>query len=153
LGAGGLKSRIATRLRQQDGISYGAGSGLALDPYEANSHLNLSAIYAPQNLPRLKTDIADVLSTLLQDGVTAQELAEAKSGLLQTWSVGRTQDGALATQLANQMKIGRSMSFVEAREAKVQAASVEDVNSALRKYLALDRLVQIYAGDFMNAGK
>jgi zinc protease len=28
LGSGGLKSRIAARLRQQDGISYGAGSGL-----------------------------------------------------------------------------------------------------------------------------
>jgi zinc protease len=153
LGSGGLKSRIADRLRQKDGISYGAGSGLSLDPYEANSSLILSAIYAPQNLPKLKAGIADVLSTLLQDGVTEQELAEAKSGLLQNWSVGRTQDGPLSTQLANQMKIGRSMNFVEAREAKVQATSVEEVNGALRKYVALDRLVQIYAGDFTNADK
>ena len=94
-----------------------------------------------------------MLSTLLRDGVTAQELAEAKSGLLQAWSVSRTQDGLLATELANQMKFGHSMSFIEAREAKVQAASVEDVNTALRKYIALDRLVQIYAGDFSNADK
>jgi zinc protease len=148
LGSGGLKSRIADRLRQKDGISYGAGSGLSLDPYEANSKLFLSAIYAPQNLPKLKAGIADVLSTLLRDGVTEQELAEAKSGLLQNWNVGRTQDGTLAAQLANQMKIGRSMTFVEAREAKVQAVSVDEVNMALRKYVVLDRLVQIYAGDF-----
>jgi zinc protease len=153
LGSGGMKSRIADRLRQKDGISYGAGSGLSLDPYEANSKLFLSAIYAPQNLPKLKADIADVLSTLLRDGVTEQELAEAKSGLLQGWSVGRTQDGTLAAQLANQMKIGRSMTFVEAREAQVQAASVDEVNMALRKYVVLDRLVQIYAGDFTNAGR
>jgi|HubBroStandDraft_1064217.scaffolds.fasta_scaffold00042_85 zinc protease len=153
LGSGGLKSRIADRLRQKDGISYGAGSGLSLDPYEANSTLVLSAIYAPQNLPKLKADIADVLTTLLQDGVTEQELAEAKSGLLQNWSVGRTQDAPLSTQLANQMKIGRTMNFVEARETKVQAASMEDVNRALRKYIALDRLVQIYAGDFTYADK
>jgi len=151
LGSGGLKSRIAARLRQQDGISYGAGSGLNLDPYEANSHLSLSAIYAPQNLPKLKAGIADVLSTLLRDGVTQQELAEAKSGLLQMWSVGRTQDVSLSAQLANQMKIGRSMSFVAAREAKVQAATVDEVNMVLRKYVAPDRLVQIYAGDFTNA--
>jgi zinc protease len=153
LGSGGLKSRIADRLRQKDGISYGAGSGLSLDPYEPNSGLFLSAIYAPQNLTKLKAGIADVLSTLLRDGVTEQELAEAKSGLLQIWSVGRTQDGPLSAQLANQMKIGRSMTFIEAREAKVQAVSVDEVNSALRKYVALDRLVQIYAGDFTNAGK
>jgi zinc protease len=85
--------------------------------------------------------------------VTEQELAEAKSGLLQNWSVGRTQDAPLSTQLANQMKIGRTMNFVEARETKVQAASMEDVNRALRKYIALDRLVQIYAGDFTYADK
>jgi len=153
LGSGGLKSRIADRLRQKDGISYGAGSGLLLDPYEANSALVMSAIYAPQNLGKLKSGIADVLSTLLRDGVTAQELAEAKSGLLQNWSVGRTQDGPLSAQLANQMKIGRSMTFIAAREAKVQAVSVDEVNMALRKYVALDRLVQIYAGDFINADK
>jgi len=153
LGSGGLKSRIADRLRQKDGISYGAGSGLSLNPYETNSSLNLSAIYAPQNLPKLKAGIADVLSTLLQGGVTEQELADAKSGLLQNWSIGRTQDGPLSTQLANQMKIGRSMNFVEAREAKVQAATVEEVNSALRKYVALDRLVQIYAGDFTKPNR
>ena len=153
LGSGGLKSRIAARLRQQDGISYGAGSGLGLDSYEANSELSLSAIYAPQNLPKLKAGIADVLAALLRDGITAQELTEAKSGLLQTWSVGRTQDPSLAAQLANQMKIGRSMAFVEAREGKVQAASVDDVNTALRKYFSLDRLVQIYAGDFANTEK
>jgi hypothetical protein len=34
------------------------------------------------------------------------------------------------------MKIGRSMSFVEAREAKVQAATVDEVNMALRKYIS-----------------
>jgi zinc protease len=127
--------------------------GCRSTPNEANSKLFLSAIYAPQNLPKLKADIADVLSTLLRDGVTEQELAEAKSGLLQGWSVGRTQDGTLAAQLANQMKIGRSMTFVEAREAQVQAASVDEVNMALRKYVVLDRLVQIYAGDFTNAGR
>lgn len=153
LGAGGLKSRIADRLRQKDGISYGAGSGLSLDAYEPNSALQLSAIYAPQNLPKLKAGIAEVLSTLLQDGVTEQELAEAKSGLLQTWRVGRTQDGPLAAQLASHMKIGRSMTFVQARELKVQAVTVDDVNKVLRKYVALDHLVQIYAGDFANANK
>ncbi len=153
LGSGGLKSRIADRLRQKDGISYGAGSGLSLDPYEASSALFLSAIYAPQNLAKLKAGIADVLSVLLEDGVTEQELAEAKSGLLQAWSVGRTQDGSLSAQLANQMKIGRSMMFVEAREAKVRSASVDEVNRALRKYVALDQLVQIYAGDFTHADK
>jgi zinc protease len=148
LGGGGLKSRIADRLRQQDGISYGAGSGLSEANYEANSALTLSAIYAPQNLTKLKTDMAGVLAAFIKDGVTEQELSTAKSGLLQQWTIDRTQDGALASQLAFHLKVGRTMAFTADREAKVKSATVEQVNSVIRKYLNLDQLVQIYAGDF-----
>ena len=148
LGSAGLKSRIADRLRQRDGISYGAGSNLWTNPFEPNSYLTLFAIYAPQNLPRLKADIGQLLATLLQDGVTPEELTEAKSGLLQSWTVGRTQDRSLAAQFASQMKIGRTMAFEAEREAKVQSTSVDQVNQALRTYVTLDHLVQIFAGDF-----
>jgi len=148
LGGGGFKSRIVDRLRQQDGISYGAGSGLSEANYEANSTLMLNAIYAPQNLGKLKTGVAEVLAAFLKDGVTEQELSVAKSGLLQQWTIGRTQDGTLASQLALDLKLGRTMAFTEDREAKVKSATVEQVNGVIRKYLRFDQLVQMYAGDF-----
>ncbi|MGZ5928980.1 MAG: M16 family metallopeptidase [Rhizomicrobium sp.] len=151
LGGGGLKSRIVDRLRQQDGISYGAGSGLSEADYEANSALMLSAIYAPQNLARLKTAMAEVLAAFRKDGVTEQELAAAKSGLLQQWTISRTQDGALASQLALNLKLGRTMAFTDDREARIKSATVEQVNGVIRKYLHLDQLVQMYAGDFAKA--
>ena len=148
---GASKSRIIDRVRQHDGISYGAGSGLSEANYEANSSLTLSAIYAPQNLAKLKTDMAEVLAAFLKDGVTAQELSEAKSGLLQEWAINRTQDGSLASQLASNLKFGRTMAFTGDREARVKAATVEQVNGAIRKYLDFDHLVQMYAGDFAKA--
>jgi zinc protease len=151
LGGGGLKSRIVDRLRQQDGISYGAGSGLSEGNYEPNSAVSFFAIYAPQNLTKLKTAMADVLGAFLKDGVTGQELSEAKSGLLQQWTINRTQDGALASGLAFDLKLGRTMAFTEDREAKVKSATVEQVNGVIRKYLRLDQLVQMYAGDFAKA--
>lgn len=86
-----------------------AGSGLSEANYEANSALLFSAIYAPQNLARLKTGIADVLAAFLQDGVTEEDLSAAKSGLLQQWTISRTQDGALASQLAFNLQLGRAM--------------------------------------------
>ena len=151
LGGGGLKSRIADRLRQQDGISYGAGSGLNEANYEANSALTFTAIYAPQNLTKLKNDMAEVLAAFLKDGVTEQELSEAKSGLLQQWTINRTQDGALASQLASDLRFGRTKAFTEDREARVKSATVKQVNGVIRKYLDLDHLVQMYAGDFAKA--
>jgi predicted Zn-dependent peptidase len=43
------------------------------------------------------------------------------------------------------------MAFTEDREAKIKSATVEQVNGVIRKYLHLDQLVQMYAGDFAKA--
>ena len=90
--------------------------------------LNFSAIYAPQNLAKLKTGMADVLAAFLKNGVTEQELSEAKSGLLQQWTVDRAQDAELASQLAFNLKFGRTMAFTEDREARIKSATVKQVN-------------------------
>jgi zinc protease len=97
--------------------------------------------------------VSEVTQTLLKDGITEQELADAKTGLRQTWLIYRTQDPALASQLAHQLKIGRTMSYVEAREAKLNDLTVDQVNEALRQYFDPAHLVQIYAGDFAGAQK
>jgi zinc protease len=153
LGGGALKSRLADRLRQKDGISYGAGSWLSGNEYEANSSFGLYAIYAPQNLDKLKAGVSEVLAAALKDGITEQELSEAKSGILQDSAVARTQDGTLAGALANQLKAGRTMEFSAERDAKIRKATLDEVNAALRKYVDLDHLVQVYAGDFAGAPK
>lgn len=153
LGGGGMKSRLVDRLRQKDGISYGAGTGFSAGAFEANSTFTIGAIYAPQNLAKLKTGVADVLDTLLKDGVTEQELSEAKSGMLQSWQINRTQDPSLAAQLAFELEKGRTMTYDQSREDAVKATTVEQVNAALRRYLDPAKLEQFYAGDFAGAAK
>jgi zinc protease len=139
------------RLRQKDGISYGAGSRLSEANYDANSTLSFSAIYAPQNLAKLKTGMADVLAAFLKDGVTEQELSDAKSALLQQGVIERAQDAELASQLAFHLELGRTMAFTEEQEARIKAATVKQVDEVIRKYLDLGHLAQMYAGDFAKA--
>ena len=43
------------------------------------------------------------------------------------------------------------MAFTEDREARIKSATVAEVNGVIRKYLRLDHLVQMYAGDFAKA--
>ena len=152
-GGGGLKNRIIDRLRQKDGISYGAGSFLQLNPYDANSTLGLYAIYAPQNLAKLKAGVADEIARLVKDGVTETELADAKSGILQNNQIVRSQDGALTGALTGQLFQGRTMKFVADNEAKLKATSLAEVNAAITKYFDESKLVQVYAGDFVAAAK
>ncbi len=153
LGGGSLKSRLMDRLRQKEGLSYGAGSWLVAGSQDANGGLGIQAIFAPQNLARVQQGVQEELARLLRDGVTEQEVEEAKSGLLQASRVARTQDGTLAGGLANQLYLKRTMAFSAEREERIKAATASEVNAALRKYLDAGKLVQVVAGDFAAAGK
>lgn len=152
-GGGALKSRIIDRLRQKDGISYGAGSFLQMNPYDANSTFGLYAIYAPQNLAKLKAGVVEEMARLVKDGITEQELADAKSGILQNNLINRSQDGSLTSALNSQMFQGRTMKFVADSDAKIAATTLAEVNAAIVKYMDSAKLVNVYAGDFAAAAK
>jgi len=150
---GGVKSRLFDRLRQKDGISYGAGSGLTVSAFEAVGMLKLYAIYAPNNLDKLKTGVREELVRLVHDGVTEQELSDAKKSVLEDRKISRAQDALLAAGLASQLNTGRTMVFTEQTDAAIDNASLAEVNAALRKYIDPAKFLHVYAGDYAGAGK
>ena len=149
---GGSKSRLSERLRQQDGISYGAGSSLSVGSFEPVALWRLYALYAPDKLPVLRRGVEEELVRLLTQGITADELADAKKSLLEQRKLSRAQDGALASALLGQIATGRTMAFSAALDTAIEAVSLDTVNAALRRHLRPDRLLQVYAGDFAKFG-
>jgi zinc protease len=150
---GGVKSRLFDRLRQKDGISYGAGSALSASSFEAVGMLKLYAMYAPQNLDKLKTGVSEELTRFVQDGVTEQELQDAKKSLQEERKIARAQDPALAAGLVGQMATGRTMVFTEQVDALIEKTTLAEVNAALRKYVDPAKFLHVYAGDYAGAGK
>ncbi|UUZ49712.1 hypothetical protein LP420_05805 [Massilia sp. B-10] len=61
--------------------------------------------------------------------------------------MGRTDDGALAYQLANYLYLKRTMAYDQALEAKVAALKLAQVNAALRKYVDPGKMSVVSAGD------
>src|SRR5207247_7582888 len=55
LGGGFLNSRLAARIRQKDGISYGVWSSLSADAFDRVGAFQAGAIYAPENRDKLET--------------------------------------------------------------------------------------------------
>jgi zinc protease len=150
---GGTKSRIWDRLRQKDGISYGAGSGFFAGAEDKVGGLSLNATFAPQFLARAQAALAEELARFVKDGITAEELADAKKALQQERSVARAQDAALAATLASQARIGRTMKFSAETDARIAALTLDQVNAALRKYVRPETISYVYAGDFAGAAK
>ncbi|MDW8258200.1 MAG: pitrilysin family protein [Gammaproteobacteria bacterium] len=152
LGGGFLNSRLATRLRQKEGLSYGVGSLFDAGSFEPAALLLSFAIYAPQNAARVETAMREELRKVVEHGFTAEEVAAAKSGWLQSRQVSRAQDQELARSLARLLFAGRTMAWEAALEQKVGALTPGDVNAAMKKHVALDKLSIVKAGDFAAGG-
>ncbi|WP_226994071.1 M16 family metallopeptidase [Myxococcus hansupus] len=153
LGGGFLNSRLATRIRQQDGLSYGVASSLdASDVDEVGSFFTY-AIYAPENAARLETAMREEVTRAVQKGYSAEELQKARSGMLEYRQSARAQDGTLARQLASYLFLGRTLAFDAEFEKKLAQLKPEDVRKAMERHFNWDKVTQVRAGDFATAQK
>ncbi|ATB44415.1 zinc protease [Cystobacter fuscus] len=153
LGGGFLNSRLATRVRQKDGLSYSVSSSLnagALDPVGMFSTF---AIYAPQNAERLETAMREEVEKVLQKGFSAQELEQARAGLLEYRRTGRADDSGLARTLASYLYYDRTLAYDAAFEKRMSALKPEDVRAALARVLDWKQVTVVKAGDFEGAKK
>ena len=151
LGGGFLNSRLATRIRQKEGLSYGVGSQFFAGSLDNVGTFNAFAIYAPENVAKLEAAFKDEIQKVITAGFTAEEVAAAKSGWTQGQSVTRAQDNSLASTLNNYQFINRDMKWVENYEKQVNALTVDQINAAMKKYLKPDMISIIKAGDFAKA--
>ncbi|HTY42357.1 MAG TPA: pitrilysin family protein, partial [Thermoanaerobaculia bacterium] len=74
LGGGFLNSRLAVRIRQKDGLSYGVGSRIQASPLDPVGSFTASAIYAPQNEARLEAAFKEEVARVLKDGFEPKEI-------------------------------------------------------------------------------
>jgi zinc protease len=153
LGGGFLNSRLATRIRQKEGLSYGVGSQFSASSLDKNGTFMSYAIYAPQNAEKLEAAFKEEIDKALKEGFTAEELKAAKSGYLQSRQVARSQDASLTNTLTNNLYLNRTMQWDADFEKKIAALTPEQIKAAFNKYIDYNKLVIIKAGDFAKAKK
>lgn len=153
LGGGFLNSRLATRLRQQEGVSYGVRSYFSAQALDKVAEFGIYAIYAPQNGPKVKKAVREVLETALKNGFTDTEVEIAKAGLLQSRQVDRAKDTVLVSRLQAYRFIGRTMQWDIDFESKIRALTGKQVVEALRRHIDLARLNVVMAGDAKKAAR
>ena len=146
-GASGLDSRVMQRIRQKDGVSYGGGSRLEVDAFDRSASFGVGAIAAPQNLAKVETALQEEIARVIKDGFSKEEVARAKSGLLQQRAQNRAADPALAGSLNNNQYQGRTFAWVQAFEDKIAKLTAEQVTAAFKKAIDPAKLSVIIAGD------
>ena len=149
-GAGG-SSRLWKRVRETDGLSYDVRSGVAWSSFDANSGWRVSAIFAPQNRPRVEAAFNEELARALKDGFTQQELDEARTSLLKSRQLSRAQDDILRSVLANNLERQRTFASSQRIDDALVALTLAQVNAAWRRYIEPSKLVMVWGGDFKPA--
>ena len=152
-GGGFLNSRIAGRLRQQDGVSYGAGGNVGVDgdPKDKNSSMYVYAIYNPENAAKVQQGFREEIARFIADGITEEELTNVVNGWVQEQNVSRAKDNELAGTIGNNLYYDRDMTFQKNIEAKVKSLTVADVNRVIKQYFKdFDKWTVVNGGDFEN---
>jgi len=155
LGDGFLNSRLATRIRQKEGVSYGVGSFVNADDNDEVGTFTTYAIYNPDNSARLEAAYREEMERLAKDGVTADELKAAKSAALQAFQVQRADDRNVASTWAQYLTKAEGRTFAHDAELEQRIASLtpEQVSAVARKYLDYSKLTIVKAGDFARGAK
>ena len=148
MGGGMLNSRLARRIRVEEGLSYGVGGGISGHPVDPVGQFAASAIYAPENADALETAFTEILEDVLSDGFTEEELQTAKAGWLEGRQLGRAQDSSLAGALSQGLYFDRTLIFDAELEDRVRSMTLPEVNRAVRARLDPSKITIVKAGDF-----
>lgn len=148
LGGGFLNSRLAVRIRQKEGLSYGVGSGISASSYDKSGMFQAYAIYAPENAAKLEAAFKEEIDKMRNEGFTAEELDAAKSGYIQNRGMNRAEDRSLSSTLNNYLQLDRTMMWDADLEKKIMALTPAQINAAMKKYVDPSKFVYVKAGDF-----
>lgn len=147
----GPASRLFSRIRGTEGLSYGVGSQFGADKQSDGARFVVNAIAAPQNAPRVAESFRDELAKVLETGYGTDELETSKRSWQQSRQVARSQDGALVGLLLGGLHDERTMAWHAALEERVVALNTSDVRDAMRRYLNIDAMTFMMGGDFAAA--
>ena len=143
-----MASRISQRLREKDGMSYGAGSYMDANYKEKEGTWGLYAIFNPKVKNRLDSALHEEIDRAISKGFTQEELSNSIKSSMQSRQTLLGVDNYLASQIADYLRDGRDLTDFTDFENKTKALKLDAVNAALKKYFDLSKLVLVYAGDF-----
>ena len=153
-GESGMSSRIGERLRQKEGLSYGAGGGVNTEMMDRAGTFNISAIYNPMNADKLVAAAREELDRVLRDGFTDDEVAKAKSAWLQARFQSRAEDRTVVGMMLLRGQYGLTFDGWDGDiERRAQKLTTAEVNATFRKYVNARKVAWVIAGDFAGAAK
>lgn len=143
LGGERFGSRLMSELREKRGLTYGVSTWLA-DYNQADlmaGQFATDAKTVPEAIKVLQTEWARAA-----EGVTAEELASAKTYLTGAYPLRFDGNGTIAQILVGMQSIGLSPDYVTTRNARINAVTLDDIARVAKRLIRPDGLRIVVAG-------
>ena len=141
---GRFTSMLNQALRVDSGLSYGAGSGF--DSRKTPGPFGIFSFTKNASTAQALDLAIQTLQKLHKEGVTAEQLASAKSYLKGQFPPTIETSGQLARRIATDEFYGFDDSEVNQLEAKIDAVTPEMARQVIQKHFPLDNLVFVLIG-------
>jgi len=146
----GFTGRLLGIVRDKEGLTYSIGAAMADDSI-VDGRWYISASFAPALLDRGIASTRRELDRWWKDGVTDQELAARKQGLIGSYLVGLSTTTGLANAILTDVQRGYDVSRVETYPGAVKALTRDEVDSAIKNHLNPNLMVLVKAGSVAPA--
>ncbi len=143
---GSAKSRLLDRLRQKEGLSYGTGSFFSAGSQDERALFAGMAICAPENAAQAHDSLVDEFRRLVQQGIPAAELEDAKASYALQIKNQLANDAMVAGMLNTGLYLGRKMDWWQRLYDAIAALTPEQLKAALAGSVNLDGMVRVQAG-------
>lgn len=144
LGGGGFESRLMTEVREKRGLTYGVYSYLSIPDY-ANTWAG-GVASANDRVAEAIQVIREEWARMRDDGVTAEELQNAKTYLTGAYPLRFDGNGPIANIAVNMQYDNLPLDYIATRNSKVEAVTLEQINRVARDLLDPDKLTFVVVG-------
>lgn len=151
LGGGGFSSRLTEQVREKRGLTYSVWSYLA--PWDRAGVYIAGVASDNAKIAKAVEVIRAEWARMAEDGVTQEELDNAKRYLTGAYPLRFDSNGKIAGQLAGLMADGYTPDYIEKRNALIEAVTLEDVNRAAKRLLKPEELHVTVVGRPVGMGE
>jgi zinc protease len=148
----GFTGRLMGSVRDKEGLTYNISAAVSEDSI-VDGGWDIAASFAPALLEKGIASTRRELLRWWKDGVTDEELAARKRGVVGTYLVGLSTTAGLAQAILTNIQRGYDVSRLDELPAAVGALTRDQVNSAIKSHLDPSAMVLVEAGSVPQAAK
>ena len=144
LGGGGFSSRLVKEIREKRGLVYGVSTWLAVSDTAPviMGYIGTSS----DNTEKVVSLVKEEWKKLATDGVTASELADAKSYLLGSFPFKFSSSGLIAKILSSIQIQNLGVNYFDDYRKSLEKVTVEDVKKVASKLFNADKMLFTIVG-------